>query len=926
MLDKLIQLWRRLLFYKRREQFDRELEEEMRFHMEMKAEENRRAGLTREQARYAARRQFGNQTLLREASRETWGVRWIETLTHDLRYALRLLRKNPGFTAVAVLSLALGVGANTAIFSLVDALMLKVLPVKDPERLALFSIAGQGPVRYTFNYPLFVRLGELNRSFTGVIAAGAPERARMVVTGQETGEQIETAQMVKVSGNYFSVLGVNAIAGRTLTDEDDKADDPQPVAVISYDFWKRRFALDSAAVGKKIMINDFPLTVIGVAPPGFFGFEVGRKPDLWCPIELLSQLNPGSPFLKQSGAWWIRVIGRLQPGAGVAQARDELDVIFKQQIAEVMAERPAMPESDLRSFQAMRIELEPGGTGWTGLRQQFKQPLMILMTITGLVLLIACANVANLLLARAASRQKEIAVRLAVGAGRLRLIRQLLTESMSLAMAGGALGLILAQWGTRVLLTYLPRQRVVSLDLNPDANVLGFTLAVSMLTGVLFGLAPALQTTRLDLVASFKNQAGVRAGRSRLALNKALIVGQVALSLFLLIGAGLFVRTIQNLKSIDTGFNRENLLQFVISTGKDYGVAQRANLYKQVLVRLEALPGAHSASLSNFPLLDGSRISNKVTVPGYMSQTEEDAVCNQLQVGPKFFETMGMTLLSGRDFSLQDEQNSRPEATNQSDVRAAKSETPNALLYAVINQAMARHFFPGEDPVGKRFAYEGGSPKDRSFEVIGVVTDAKYQTLREQMPKTFYVSYFQKPANHDMTIQLRTIKDPGNLSASIKRVVQEIDPKLQVTGLQTMNDIVDESIAQERFIAQLASFFSLFALLLVCIGLYGIMSYAVTRRTNEIGIRMALGAQSLNIVRMVMSEAMTMVLLGLALGLAAALATTRLISSMLFGLTPTDPLTILAAVMLMMAIAAVAGYLPARRASRVDPMVALRYE
>ncbi len=870
-----------------------------------------------------------NKRLAAEArieSRHGKGGIVMGSLVQDLRYGVRMLLKSKAFTAVAVLSLALGIGANTAIFSLINAVMLRMLPVHDPRELILLSLAGPGRTSNNFNYPLFQRLRENDHFFTGLIAANSVSGLRMTVSEPGAPGEVETVQQAQVSSNYFSVLGVNAVVGRVLADDDERASSPQPVAVISYDFWKRRFGLDPAVVGKNITLNECPFTIVGVTSPGFYGFEVGRKPDLWWPLQAVPLVFPSNQYLKLRGHWWLRVIGRLQPGANVAQARQELDLIVKQQTAEMLAEDPPRSESTLRYFQGLRLELEPGGTGWTTLRAQFKQPLLILMAAVGLVLLTACANVANLLLARASRRRKEIAIRLAIGAGRWRIIRQLLTESLLLAIAGGALGLLLAQWGTGVLITYLPRQQTAGLFVAPDTGVLGFTLAVSVLTGILFGLAPAFHATRINLIASLKNQAGASAGRSRLALNKVLVVTQVALSLFLLIGAGLFMRSLQNLRTVDTGFDRENLEQFVIDPGARLDAARRVTLYKELLDRLEALPGARSASLLSFPLLSGSSITNRIAVPGRAPQPGEEAVCHQMWVGPKFFETMGIPLLSGRDFTKRDELLLDQPPGNGGEDSTKKASTAVVPVFAVINQSMEHHFFANEDPIGKRFTYEGDSTEGYVFEVIGVVKDAKYENLRDASPKTFYSSYFQRPNNNDQTFQLRTLGDLSGLGATLEHAVQEVNPRLHIVGLQTMNDLVDRSLTQERFIAQIAGFFSLFALLLASVGLYGIMSHNVTRRTNEIGIRMALGALRTDVIWMVMRETMMMVAIGVVIGLGAAVATTRVVESMLFGLTATDPVTIALAILAMLAVAAAAGYLPARRASSVDPMIALRYE
>jgi predicted permease len=494
---------------------------------------------------------------------------------------------------------------------------------------------------------------------------------------------------------------------------------------------------------------------------------------------------------------------------------------------------------------------------------------------------------------------------------------------MLLALIGGALGVLFASWGARVLLTYLPQERPVSLDVSPDARVLGFTLAVSVLTGLLFGLAPALRATRLDVTASLKEKGGGGSGdRSRLSLNKILIVSQVALSLFLLIGAGLFVRSLQNLKSLDAGFDRENVVVFSVDPGYGLSVGQQVSLYKQLVARLETMPGTRAASVSAYtPLNSMPTAGNSVRVPGYNPQTGEDTSCQLLWVGPKFFETMGIPLIQGRDFGPREEQPVAANASLQATGHGKQDVTP-----ALINQAMAQYFFGDEDPLGKNFYFSAGSQKATTFQVIGVVKDAKYKSLRETSRRAFYVSYFQDPGDGPLTFLLRTAGNPAGFGGAIERAVRELNPKLQLAGLKTMEDVVNESLVRERFVAQLASFFSLFALLLASVGLYGIMSYAVTRRTNEIGIRMALGAHTGDVVRLVMKETMLLVTIGVAIGLGAALATTRLISSLLFGLTPNDPATIVVAAMLMISVAALAGYLPARRASRVDPMSALRYE
>jgi len=902
---------RRNLFHKARN--EEELTAELDAYLEMLVEQKINAGLDPVEARRAALIELGGKEQVKEQVREVSMGHQMETFWRDLRYALRMLWRSPGFAAVAVLSLALGIGANTAIFSLINALMLRMLPVKNAEELALFSVIGPNMpsvAGYNFNYPLYEMFRDHNQSFTGVITGAYVGRARLLVN--EQGAVAESVEQQRVSGNFFSVLGVNPVVGRALTEADDNQANGQTGAVISFEYWRRRFGSDPQVVGRQVTVNNTALTIVGVAPPGFFGFVVGSKPELWWPIKAVND-----PNLRREGAHWIRVIGRLRPGVSRAQAQAEMEAVLQQQINNVAAASLAIwTPTQRRNHFERHISLESGGTGYTTLRRQFRQTLFLLLAAVGLTLLIACVNVANLLLARAATRRKEIAVRLSLGAGRLRLLRQLLTESVLLAMIGGAAGLLFARACLRGLITYLPQQTQAALDVPLDARVLAFTLVVSVLTGLLFGLAPAWQATRLNLSASLKDQNGASASRSRLALNKTLVVTQVALSLFLLIGAGLFMRSLRNLRTLDAGFDYENIVQFSIDPGGGYNAERRSDLYKQMLARLETLPGAQSATLWS-----GGGVSFNVSVPGYTPVPDENLSCDDMVVGPRFFKTMKMPILAGRDFGLQDE---RPPAPPNSQSAAGEPQSMAGAppLYAIINQAMARYFFGNENPIGRRFTTRGDWP----IEIIGVTKDARHGNLREQPSRTYYLYYYQQPERGGMTLQLRASGGTAGGAGTIGRLARELSPQAQVVGLQMMSDEVNESLTQERFIAQLGSAFSLFALLLTCVGIYGVMSYAMTRRTNEIGIRVALGATVRHVLWMVMREVSLLVALGVGIGLAAALATTHLISTLLFGLASNDPLTLTLATLLMIGFAALAGYLPARRAARVDPVVALRHD
>jgi len=907
-----------------------EIIDELALHLEERYDELLLGGASAEEAERQARAELSEHDVLASELRKverretipqtpqpSSKFHFFADIRQDVRHAIRLLRKSPGFTLVTVVTLALGIGANTAIFTFINALLLRSLPVTDPHELVLFRVGGPyvpATAGYNFSYPLYGTFRDQTHSFAGIIAANAVGRGRLVVNGESGGGVAESVQQQRVSGNFFSVLGVSAVKGRTLTETDDTRTNTQPAAVISYEYWQRRFGLDPSIVGRSVSVNNTTLTIVGVTPPGFFGFDVGARPELWWPLNAILD-----PNLQRTASWWLRVIGRLRPGVKPEQAQAEVEQIFRRQVDFEAANTKWTSAEQQRNHFERHTILEAGATGYTSLRRQFRQPLLILMATVGLVLVIACVNVANLMLARAATRRKEIAVRLALGASRLRLLRQLLTESILLAVIGGTASLIVARMCVRLLVTYLPEQSRSALDLTIDIRVLLFTLSASLLTGLLFGLTPAWQTTRQSVTAGLKDQTGASAGPARLAVNKLLVVAQVSLSLFLLIGAGLFVRSLQNLRNLDVGMNYENILQFSLDTGSSYSPQQRSDLNKTVLERLEALPGAHSATLLYFSLLGGSGLSFNVTVHGFSAPPDGSTECDAMAVGPRYFETMKMPILAGRDFGPQDE---RPiaAATQPAEKKLGNvSEAPP--LSAVINQSMARFFYGNQDPIGKRFNSEA-----RQFEVIGVTQDSKYSDIREQQPRIYYIYYFQQPRTEGVTFQLRTDTQARDYGGAIRRLVRELDPQVQVIGLQTMADVVDQSLVQERFIAQTAAAFSLVALMLACVGLYGVMSNAVTRRTNEIGIRMALGAKSRDVVELVMREVLLLVGLGAVIGLLAAFATMRLVSNLLFEVRPSDPLTIAFATLLLIVVAVLAGYLPARRASRVDPLIALRSE
>ena len=930
MFARIRSVWRAVT---RRTAWEQDLNEELRSHIEYRIEDLMRAGLIREEAERQAHIEFGTRETYKEQCREAHGLRWLDELRQDLLYAVRVFRRNPGFTAVAVLSLALGIGGNTAIFSLIDAVLFKMLPVQNPQQLVLLDWTSQGSpagglmysmsgnmsqdkfgrmISTSFSYPAYEQIRTRNDVFSGVLALAAMSSELTVAYKG----QLNRANGGLVSGTFFSTLGVQPALGRTLTLEDDCIG-ASPAAVISYGYWERRFGHDPAIVGRTITINSVPFTVVGVSPPEFYGIQPGLAAEVWLPLHSQPQVEPrwwparavGAVFAERK-YWWVLIMGRLKPGVTEKEARARADVIFQQAIAADI--RPAAkPES------IPHVGLESGSQGLAYLRSQFSKPLFFLMGVVGLVLFICCANIANLLLVRSLSRQKEIAMRLAVGAGRSRLIRQLLTESVLLAGLGGVVGLMLAFWGTHLLVAFMASGRQpITLSVAPDARLLGFTAVVSVLTGVLCGLSPALRSTRVDLTPALKESPRTWQGPAlgqhglRLGFGRTLVVTQVALSFLLLMGAVLFVRTLTNLENTNAGFDRQNLLLFCIDPTEDGYKGQRlAEFYQELARRLSALPGVQSVSMSVLRLMGDDRNINDLRISGYTPKAGE--VSGRLQtymnmVGPKFFETMGIPVVLGRPIS--------------------EGDRAGAPKVAVVNEKFVHQFLGDGNPLGRRFGF-GGESTARDFEIVGVVGDAKYTDLRTEVPPTVYLSYLpQIDWMGPMHFAVRTAGNPLDLVSAVRRVAQEMDRNLAPYEVKSQVEQIDESLFQERLFARLTSFFGALAASLACVGIYGVMAFAVTRRTREIGIRMALGASRGEITTMVLSETFTLVGIGIVIGIVLALGASRLISTWLYGLKPTDPLTLTMAALLMVAAAVFAGYFPSRRAAKVDPMVALRYE
>jgi predicted permease len=868
----------------------------------------------------------------------------MQTLWQDLRYGARMLLKQKGVTAIAVLSLALGIGANTALFSVVDAMLLKRLPVKEPQRLALFQIyytGGKfspgsqygpdsvdrvtGQTRITsFTLVSFQRMRERQGALSHLFAF-LPLNLNVVAGGQ-----VDVANGQVASGNYYAGLGVQPLLGRLLADEDDKPN-ATPVAVLSYRYWQKRFGADAGIVGKQINLNNAAFTVIGVTPQGFEGTgQVGDTRDITVPLALEPQLNadPKRSMLYRPELWWLILMGRLKPGATLAQAQAQLENAFRQSVAEHRAALnaqslatggKALAPLDPKDYP--RLALASGAQGEMNSREFYAPSLYLLLGVVGIVLLIACANVANLLLSRASSRQKEIGVRLALGASRGRLMRQLLTESVLLAAVGGALGLVFAMWIKDGLLAVgdWGGPGLQGFEAKLDGRVLGFTMGLSLLTGLVFGLVPAWRATKVDLTPTLKDSGRGSSAASRSLLGRGLVVMQVALSLLLLIGAGLFVRTLVNLQRADPGFNTKNLLLFDVSPLLNgYQDERLAQFYDRMTERLKALPGAPKVTFSNFALLGGKRYRSSVYLrdafnapPDANGAIKQTGVSYYLHTGENFWETMEIPLLAGRAFTKQD------------DERAPK--------VVVVNQSFARKFFPNESPIGKRFTLDQKKPDE--YEIVGLVKDAKYRRQRDDAPPTTYLPWRQDLREMDRaTVEMRFTGDPNSTIAAVRQAMREVDENLPLTDIKTQVEQADETLRMERLFAKLVTLFGLLAQQLASIGLFGVLAYAVSQRTREIGIRMALGAAQTDVLKMVIKQGMTLAVIGVALGLVGAYALTRYLeswmqlSNMLYGVKPTDPMTYGVTAVLLTLVAFIACYIPARRATRVDPMIALRCE
>jgi predicted permease len=901
-------LWRRLAWLRNRDRFESELDEELRHHLELSG----------------SARRFGNVALIKEDSRGMWTFTFWEQFGKDIRYGLRAMGKNRLFTAMAVLSLALGIGANTAIYSVMDAVMLRALPVRNPGDLVIlnwrtkgeadvvsdhtgssYDEPGGAEVSPDFPWPAYELLRDHNTVFSTLFAYQRVGRLNLLWNGQA-----ELGDVELVSGNFFNGLGVIPAAGRLISASDDRTGASQ-VAVLSYSYWNSRLAGDASAIGRTIQINGLPFTIIGVSAPEFFGIRAGSAPAVYVPIMNRPSLarnygNERDTMFIDQHFYWADIMGRLRPGVTKARAEAELAARFHQfELASARndKERAVLPA----------LWLEDGGSGVDSLRRRYSKPLFVLMTMVALILAIACANIANLLLSRATARRREMAVRLSLGAGRGRVFRQLLTESLMLAVPGALIGLGVAAAGMRFLVWLLANgDQSFALHAQIDWRVLAFTLTVALLTGVLFGLAPAIEATRVDITPALKEtRASAPRGRSRrFGLSRLLVVSQIAISLLLVLGAGLFVRTLANLHSVELGFNKENLLLFSLDASKaGYKDAALRAFYAGLEDRFCALPGVRSATITSNPLVSGGTSTIGIAVPGIAKlangRTPNSAYA---QVGPRYFETMQIPILLGRGIDSRDSE--------------------GAPLAVVVNEVFAKKYFPGQSPIGKHFAL--GTDKDSpDATIVGVAKSARYASLKETIPPVMYLAARQKTLNQpprDMSFELRTAGDPLAMAQTIRKIVHDAAPTVPIAEITTQAARIDSTISQERTFADLCSAFAALALIIASVGLYGTMAYAVSRRTNEIGIRMALGAQRRRIVWMVLREVLALVAVGLVIGLAGAWASASAIQSFLFGMKPADPVALIAAVAVLTSAAIAAGYAPAWRAAKVDPMTALRHE
>jgi predicted permease len=897
-----------------RREFGHDYDDELETHLALLAERFVRRGLSPEEARYAAKKQFGGITQMKNELRDRSRFRPVEAVLADCSYVVRQFRNSPLFAVAAVLTLALGIGANTAIFTLVDQLILRLLPIKDPQQVV--ALAAQG--RFygdnmginAMSYPMYQTFRDRNQVFSRMMCR------RPVPFAVTANSESDVLSGELVSGNYFPLLGIRAVAGRVFDSNDDLHPNANPVAVLSYAYWKSRFAASNHVIGRTLLVNNYPVTIIGVSQPGFDGLEPGLPTQLFVPMMMTPALFPHHDFARMfdSRLRWLNAYGRLKPGMTIERAKAGLQPLFHQILrAETLEQGFAKATPyDKQQFLRMWLDVIPGGQGNSILRQQYEKPLWVLMSLTGFVLLIACANLASLLAARAMVRQKEMAVRLAIGSSRGRIIQQLMTESVLLALIGGFAGIVLASMLVKSLLTFLPENPMgyassYGISSSPDIRILSFAVGLSLVTGVIFGLIPAVQAARPNIADTLKAQAAsVTGGAAQINFRKFLVVAQITLSLLLLIGASLFIRSLANLHSVSPGFKTENLVQFDVELAPIGYDQQRADTFmRQLESRLDHLPGVEAAGIAAEPVLADIDWESVVKVEGHENKPGEATHAYVNRVSPGYFKALGIHLLSGRSFR--------------------ESDTVDSPKVVLVSESFAKHYFGNGSAVGHRIGrgYDPSTPTD--MEIVGVVNDIDYQDLRQKESRQVYLCALQG-YNFGGTIYLRTKSDPRTVFASARGVVHDLDPKAPVLNMKTVEDQLEASLVTERMIASLSTVFTVLAVALAVLGLYGVMAYMVTQRAREIGIRVALGAVFGSVVWLVMREVVLLTVTGVAVAVPLAAALSRFIASELYGIKPTDPISIATAALLLSFIAMLAGYVPAHRAASADPLRVLRYE
>lgn len=903
-MPRLFSLWRNLVH---RDRVDRDLDDEVQAVFNILVDEKLQAGLSPEKARRAAALELGVESVKQQVREQRAGA-VIDAFFKDLRYAARMLRGNPGFTLVVVLSLGAGIGANTAIFSVANAVLLRTLAVPEPDSLHAVRFQSRLPIAPRFSYPFFE---QARAGFPDATNIAAMSRVSRVQARIAPAPEPENALIQLVSGEFFSVLRLQPHIGRLLTPEDNRRIGGHPVAVLSDAFWRRRFDGSPDALGREFTLNGARFTVVGVAPQGFSGAWLETPVDVWLPVAMQAEVryvgnfsatdsDVDKPWPPQDGIRWLEIIVRADRSDAAELAA--LNAVFR---PIVLREAEAITEPRERDlFLDRRLSLARFAQGSSTLRDRFRAPLFALMGMVALLLLIACANTANLLLARAASRQREMALRLSIGASRFRVMSQLLTESMLLGALAAAAGLAIAPVASEMLV-----RMTIGMDSGPlpfsvgiDARVLAFTALITVLTSLLFGLAPAWRATDLSLAAALKTGGRGTIGGGRTLLARVLVVSQVALSLLLVVGAGLFFRSFRNLENLPLGFAPEHVVSASISprTG-GYGEGELPALYRRLIERAEALPGVQSATIATCGVMTGCRSnSDGLSIAGYQGQPGEQVGVQENRVGPRYFSTVGIALVAGRDFEARD-------------------GTGSAAV-AIVNEAMARRYFKNREAIGQRFGYD-----QPDTEIVGVVRDARVNTVREDVVPMAYFPLDDTPP-YVSTLEVRTGGDPRALGATLRKAMQELEPKLPVDRVTTITELARNSLRQERLISRLTTLVSALALGLACLGLYGLMSYGVKQRAAELGLRLALGAQRAQVLWMVFRESLTLVAVGLALGLPMVAVASRLVGTMLFEVSPNDPATVAVAMLVLLAVGASSGYLPAWRASRVDPLTALRDE